>query len=69
MCSKGPEVSVFHSQVMNGGALSKPVRKVVIGIHLLNVTALTITPSGTVYTGSAEGTIQQFDVGKRVFYK
>ena len=66
VCSKGPHISVFCTHLMNGGSLSKPIEHVISGVHLLNVTALTISSSGTLYTTSAEGTVQQYKLGKEI---
>lgn len=49
---------------MKEGALSKPVRQVITGIHLLNVTGIAISPSGMLFSTSAEGSVQQFQIGK-----
>lgn len=65
-CSKGPHVSLFHTQLMKEGALSKPIKQVITGIHLLNITGLAISPSGMLFSASAEGSVQQFQIGSRV---
>jgi hypothetical protein len=49
---------------MKEGALSKPIKQVITGIHLLNITGLAISPSGMLFSASAEGSVQQFQIGK-----
>ncbi|XP_028417403.1 general transcription factor 3C polypeptide 4-like [Dendronephthya gigantea] len=65
-CSKGPHITLFQTQLMKEGALSKPVKQVITGIHLLNVTGIAISPSGMLFSTSAEGSVQQFQIGSRV---
>ena len=50
---------------MQEGALSKPAKQVITGVHLLNVTGIAISPSGMLYSTSAEGSVQQFQIGKK----
>ena len=57
-------MSLFHTQLLREGALSKPARQVITGIHLLNVTGIAISPLGILYSTSAEGSVQQFQIGK-----
>ena len=57
-------MSLFHTQLMKEGALSKPIKQVITGIHLLNITGLAISPSGMLFSASAEGSVQQFQIGK-----
>ena len=62
-------MSLFHTQLLKEGTLSKPAKQVITGIHLLNVTGLVISPSGMLYSTSAEGSVQQFKVGKKGIYQ
>ena len=56
---------LFHTQLMQGGgALSSPAKQVITGVHLLNVTGIAISPSGMLFSTSAEGSVQKFQIGK-----
>ena len=57
-------MSLFHTQRMKEGALSSPAKQIITGVHLLNVTGIAISPSGMLLSTSAEGSVQQFQIGK-----